>query len=533
MHHCCYSELLAAAGNHSSGVGGGGFGGLLKPDAATVASGKDLDVLRKETCELISLRFVSQMKLRRYADLGAEVASLGLMPHLPDRCLSPPESSNDGLLLATDDDHRVVGDNGGRGHVRAISGMSGILHDGTVVPPSPGTPGTFGTEASIDMLSSSPVLSSSAKQGQGGEATAPFAWREGSVHPPESAVDGLPSWVPFGLRILAAHQLQYNDGSSNAIDVLYDLRDRSVRTEYWNTVGMEIWRPVIDNALVNAFVRKREWRLALTSLEDLMGGLEEGVDREVEQWCDGGSEGSVSNAASEVERTQAKEVIAAAAHVELLSRQLLILLQTGAIRAAEMVQDDVRLHAARVQSRVNSPPSDMRMLIRVSKEMALVRQAPRRLLVNEGLLLFARCKYTDASQYFRDALNQQRLDPVAPSLSHSSPSNPTPQRCPTWKDLTSPTLGFDVEPSLIVECLNNMSLCLLYSGHMRSAVQELEGLIREDPCRYLTEGVAFNLCTLYELGSDGEECTKKKKLLQRVAKRFYLHDVGMESFRLG
>ena len=68
---------------------------------------------------------------------------------------------------------------------------------------------------------------------------------------------------------------------------------------------------------------------------------------------------------------------------------------------------------------------------------------------------------------------------------------------------------------------------------MRSAVQELEGLIREDPCVYLTEGMAFNLCTLYELGFDGEECSRKKKLLQRVAKRFSLHDISVESFRLG
>jgi len=68
---------------------------------------------------------------------------------------------------------------------------------------------------------------------------------------------------------------------------------------------------------------------------------------------------------------------------------------------------------------------------------------------------------------------------------------------------------------------------------MRAAVNELEGLVRADPTQYLTEGIAFNLCTLYELGSDGQECTRKKKLLQRLAKRFFLHDVEKESFRLG
>jgi hypothetical protein len=88
-----------------------------------------------------------------------------------------------------------------------------------------------------------------------------------------------------------------------------------------------------------------------------------------------------------------------------------------------------------------------------------------------------------------------------------------PAGCPTWKDLTSPTLGFDAELSLTVACLNNLSLCHLYSRNMQLAVQELEGLIREDPCLYLTEAVAFNLCTLYELGLNGEECARKKQLL--------------------
>ena len=121
-------------------------------------------------------------------------------------------------------------------------------------------------------------------------------------------------------------------------------------------------------------------------------------------------------------------------------------------------------------------------------------------------------------------MQQRQLDSVITS---------TVTECPSYKDLSLPTLGFDSTPSLTVEALNNLSLCLLYSGNMRSAVTELEGLIREDPCVYLTEGLAFNLCTLYELGLDGEECTRKKKLLQRVGKRFYLHDIGVESFRLG
>ncbi|KAL3763939.1 hypothetical protein ACHAW5_008377 [Stephanodiscus triporus] len=418
----CYTEMLtfASSQNSSSSSSSSSSGAA----AAVVSYGEmDADGPRRDTCELISLRFVALMKLRRYADLGKDVASLGL--------------------------------------------------------------------------------------------TMPCQ----------------PAWVPFGMRILAAQQLQYGgDGYSEAADALYALRDRATRTEHWNTAGMEIWRATIDNSLVNAHVRKREWRLALRSLEDLMEGLEIGVGREVEWWCR--RTGSEENA-SDAERSLMKDVVADAARVELLSRQLLILLQSGAISAADAIQEGVRRHATAFHSRLNPPPPpNMSTLVRMTKESALTRQVHVRRWINEGLLLFARHKYAEAADCFRDALDRQRQIQLEPVLFSTTPLS-HPAGCPTWKDLASPTLGFDAEPFLTVECLNNLSLCHLYLGNMHLAVQELEGLIREDPCLYLTEAVTFNLCTLYELGFDGEECARKKQLLQRVAIRFNLHDISMDSFRLG
>lgn len=229
---------------------------------------------------------------------------------------------------------------------------------------------------------------------------------------------------------------------------------------------------------------------------------------------------------SEKERSQMKEVIMSAAHLELLSRQFLILLQSGAISAADEIQNSICRYANNFNSQVDM--SNMTALIRMVKGSALTRQVSVRLWMNKGLLLFARHNYTEAAKCFLAALEQQRqLDPIYFSLLPSYPMG-----CLTWKDLTSPMLGFDAEQSMTVECLNNLSLCHLYSGNMAFAVQELEGLIREDPCLYLTEALAFNICTLYELGLDGEECTRKKLLLQCVAKRFLLHDVSIESFRL-
>jgi hypothetical protein len=57
-------------------------------------------------------------------------------------------------------------------------------------------------------------------------------------------------------------------------------------------------------------------------------------------------------------------------------------------------------------------------------------------------------------------------------------------------------------------------------------------VIQEDPTAFLTERIVFNICTLYELGSDSAASARKKRVLQLIAKRFFLHDVGPESFRV-
>lgn len=365
-----------------------------------------------------------------------------------------------------------------------------------------------------------------------------MSWKEGSLHSAHQR-DRLPPWVPYGLRILAAQHLQYVDGSSRAVDVLYDMRDRSVRTDYWNAAADDthvdtnanaVWRGVIDNALVNAFVRKKEWRMALRTLDIMLSDLEDGVEREADRWIatsgqfvDAGTTGFI------------EDLIASAAAVELMSRQIRILLQCGALDVAASVQRDVAARITRMEA-VSGSDDKTPLMVRLHRESTLVRQAPFRRRVNEGLLLFANGSYVDASVQFHDALQSQKeFDKVYDSALSGSTAAAAAHNLPgipSWNELSDPTLGFDTDLSLTVECLNNLSLCLLYSGNMRRAVHELEGLVRENPTAYLTEGMAFNLCTLYELGSDGEECIKRKKVLQRVAKRFYLHDVGVESFRL-
>ena len=487
-HHILYNELLRAASGDSSAKARSRSTGDGVPELEAEEDSSS-STLQKETCEFIALRCIALLKLRRYEELRYEITSLGLMPYLPDRQQST-----------------------------------------TTQPAS--------TTTSLSTNKSNITESS------------PLALKEASLHSTEST-DATPDWIPFGLRLLAAQQFQLTaaaadtttiaDESSQAVDVLYDLRDRTVRTDYWNTPqSLKLWRGAIDNALCNAFIRIREWRLALHTCQDMLLGLEDGVTSEVEWWCNKTSTKTTvsESVASDEEREKMREVITTAAHVELLSRQLLILLQAGAIAAAEMIQKDVHQHATKVQSLLqqclrpstSSSRSSMKALSRMSKEFALIHQVPIRMRVNEGLLQFSRLKYTEAVKSFSDALHQQQQQQMDPGISSITLRSYYPA---IWNHLTSPGLGFDAEPSLAVACITNLSLCLLYSGNMHLAVEKMEGLIRDDPCLYLTETVAFNLSTLYELGSDGEECTRKKKVLQRVARRFFLHDIGAESLRLG
>ncbi|XP_028995639.1 trafficking protein particle complex subunit 12 isoform X2 [Betta splendens] len=63
---------------------------------------------------------------------------------------------------------------------------------------------------------------------------------------------------------------------------------------------------------------------------------------------------------------------------------------------------------------------------------------------------------------------------------------------------------------------NNAAVCLLYLGHLKESLGQLEGLVQKDPALYLHESVLFNLTTMYELESS-RSTQKKQALLEAVA----------------
>lgn len=283
----------------------------------------------------------------------------------------------------------------------------------------------------------------------------------------------LPLSLTSHTDILAAESLQYTNPSSNrCTDELYSLR--RVLEEKKQTA----WLPSVNNALANAFLRRNEWRLALHALDNIIISLPDATRAFY-------PEEHIDN-------------LSGAFKCEVLSRQGRIMLQIGALLEASTLFEQVKKEW---QTPNTSHSSHW-----------IFRKIPSQIRINDGLLCFAHAQYEQAITHYRKAMDLER------SLSKS--------------------FGYTKEPLLLADahqlshCCNNISLCALYTCRLQDAVRLMESVIREDPTQFLTERLAFNLCTLYELGSDAAASARKKRVLQVIAKRFYLHDIGPESFRV-
>ena len=370
---------------------------------------------------------------------------------------------------------------------------------------------------------------------------------------------GLPLWVDMTVTILAATSLLYTDPGNpqRCLDALHRIRLEIVNTGRKRRVGDtgtgsgdgngnggEVhqqaakalpYRNRVDLAIANVHVRRKEWRLALAALDGILENMDGAVALEVERRV---RLAAGADDDDDEDRTKVCEWITAAftgaARIEVRSRQGWIFLQSGAIPEAERMfalaeQDRSGVEAALNSAQAYAVTNPNSVLANGLTSAALVVHTPARCLVNDGLRHLALQDYETSMQRFTDAMeNLQRLH--TPDMSAAPPYHD--------EEELSPTIGFGSEgcggpgPSLIAPCLNNLALCALYTCRMHHAVAMMESLVREGPTMFLTERLAFNLCTLYELGSDGPASERKKRVLQLVSKRFFLHDIGSESFRI-
>jgi tetratricopeptide (TPR) repeat protein len=360
-----------------------------------------------------------------------------------------------------------------------------------------------------------------------------------------------PTWIPWSLHILAASSLQYTTAvaattpapmSGNSTDTtttststtttpdtgLVTATDAlcAIRADLPPDLYSE--RLQVEQALANIFVRQKEWRLALQALQRMMDLLSE------HPVC---AQELVSLTPSKPNTTVDEDaviVLESAYRCDLLSRQGHILLQVGAVEQAwNIFQQAKSLWSGLVVekgliSTGSSSSSQDKLRLLLPHHVEALQLIPAQLHANEGLFSFACRKYDQAGEFFRNAI--QEIQMVGSSSSSSAAMSYTYRR----KDYVGPSLllATDFRQCLYSETMNNMALCAIYTCRLHEAVHTMERLVRQDPTAYLTERVAYNLCTLYELGADTTASARKKRVLQIVAKRFFLHDIGPECFRI-
>ena len=342
-----------------------------------------------------------------------------------------------------------------------------------------------------------------------------------------------PDWIPWSLHIEAASTLQYvpeaqdsggGGGGTAALDAAAQAH-RSCLDALW-AIRADIPandRPVdalrVENALANAFVARREWRMALACHQRMLELLPAA--------CRGEAAGLLRRRRGErlsADAAVVERVLRGACRAELLSRQGRVLLQAGASEAAEEILERA---GAAWTAELDDSSKD------VLSDHPAVRHVPSLLSANEGLLEFSRGNYEGALERFRSTVEYLRsAAPPQPEDSDDEADDDEEEEgaaSAATALLTAASRG-----SLYAEAVNNMSLSALYTCRLRDALDLLESLVREDAGRYLTDRVALNLCTLYELASpESAQAARRKRVLQTVAKRFSLHDIPPECFRVG
>jgi hypothetical protein len=312
-----------------------------------------------------------------------------------------------------------------------------------------------------------------------------------------------PTWVPWSLHILAASSManaeqNRNDDSSKAaaIDALWAIRNDIDESD--SSARMQV-----EHALTNMFLMRRDWRMALASLERMLELTDAFSTYQVESLVDKG------------QRSVAALVLQHAYQCELLSRQGRVLLQAGALPEAHVILE-------RAAATWNALPPQAKEGT-LSSHVA-IQHVPAQLAANEGLLCFAYTQYDESLEFFRVSMQSM--------LASDDFDENTPYHRDDWVGPQTSLICTETRHELYASVMNNLSLCALYTCRLHESITVMEALVRFNPTYFLTSRVATNLCTLYELAADTSVSARQKRTLQKVAHRFFLHDIGNECFRL-
>ncbi|GLE03707.1 hypothetical protein PINS_up012609 [Pythium insidiosum] len=141
------------------------------------------------------------------------------------------------------------------------------------------------------------------------------------------------------------------------------------------------------------------------------------------------------------------------------------------------------------------------------------RDAEARLLLNDGLLLFAQNKLQEALSAFDAVLHLQEEEKHAKTTSADDE---------LWA----------VDEDARCVAVNNFAICALYCCDVKGAVAALERMIRSHPARFLNAVVVFNLSSLYDLVFDNPTSTSRKEMMKKVAELYDLEHIDPAAFRI-
>lgn len=321
------------------------------------------------------------------------------------------------------------------------------------------------------------------------------------------------SWIPWTFHILAASTLQYGRFGTSAAEAVVAASQQQCLDALWAirdaiTDDTEVDAQIlVENTLHNIFIAMKDWRMALDSQQRILEIVPKIAGVEVAKLR--------LKPSATFPPAFSEQALTTAYRLECLARQGRIFLQIGLIDQAEILfqqsRDEwnivVKNDTTASLSQGNSSRNVIAMFVSAQ------------LSSNDGLLHFSLGKYEEALESFRAAIVELK-----------SALNTTPSETRgTQTDL----LESRQYRALYSESMNNMSLCALYTCRLAEALHLMEALVRENVTEHLTERVALNLCTLYELSMDSNVALRKKKVLQHIASRFLLQDIPVECFRVG
>lgn len=323
--------------------------------------------------------------------------------------------------------------------------------------------------------------------------------------------------IIFSMRLLLADIKAMTGQGEEALQQLYALKDHltqtssSIASSSRTPTNHQWWLWRTRNAIVSAAIRQRQWRAAIG---------------EITSMCEDTRRQACSN-----KPTVARSLLRA--EIVLQCRLARILLQIGAMKASISACDVAASLLNALGGTGGGGGLSEVDTVNDKMDQQQHEDMTNYFELTRGLVLFGRDKYEEAMNVFSALIDKEQMKQVTatmePSIALLPPS--TPSQNGYYHPLASVV---EMEDTLLPAVINNYAICALYLRKVAAAISKLEGLILDDPVRYMVDPVVFNLCTLYDLSFAPAMSTLKKKVLQNVALAYHVGDpvLHWRSFRL-